>query len=387
VFPSDRFAAFLAHWLNSAETPVCTVEPGHLYVVLLDALAVKYKESLLYHSSYRARLTEEEAAAGYFNATLERALWLSNKVEMSIAHRLLGELCRRGVGSPWEGAELRREQDEASQRENVIAIGSFAAVAARLAKLPHSIAKGNPAETIRQRKGGLWLVLGALRTQVPEQISPWDAIVCAPTLIKSLPAGEPFNRFCGVVIDALRTANRPFQELLGLGRGICPFDWIDVLSTNQVRALRRFLEEIGSMGAPDSMDQWSRAWGKAAVPGFKSAAQLWSSDIGCALRNPLINTRSDPIDLIKDDENSRPDILERHEFRQRLEILQKYNVICATDRSILERLYDGDTLAELATEASVQKILAERQMKFSEYIDSLQRRIENWRIPEGGHHE
>jgi hypothetical protein len=385
VFPSDRFAAFLAHCLNSAETPVCTVEPGHIYVVLLDALAVKYKESLLYHSSYRARLTEEEAAAEYFNATLERALWLSNKVDMSIAHRLLGELCRRGVGSPWEGAELRREPEEASEREAIIAIGSFAAVAARLAKLPHSIAKGNPAETIRQRKGALWLVLGAFRTRVPEQISPWDAIVSAPTLIKSLPAGEPFNRFCGVVIDAVRTANRPFQEVLGLGRGICPFDWIDVLSTNQVRALRRFLERIGN--APDSMDLWLQAWNEAPVPGFKSAAELWSSDIGGALRNPLVNTRSDPIDLIKDDKSSRPDVLERHEFRQRLEILQRYDVICATDRSILERLYDGDTLAELAAEASVQKILAERQMKFPKYIEGLQRRIENWRTPEGEHHE
>jgi hypothetical protein len=382
VFPSDRFAAFLAHCLNSAKTQVLSVEPGHLYVVLVDALAAKYKESLLYHSSYRARLTEEEAAVGYFKLTLERALWLSNKVEMSIAHRLLGELCRRGVGSPWEGVELRREPYEAPPRENVVASGSFAAVTARLAKLPHAIAKGNPAETIRQRNGNLWLVLGALRTQVPEQISPWDAIVCAPTLLKALPAGEPFNRFCGVVIDTLRTANRPFQELLGLGRGICPFDWVDALSTNQVRALRRFLEVIDDV--PDSMDVWSRAWSKAAVPGFKSAAELWSSEIGRALRGPSLKTRSDRIDLIEDDDPG-PDVLERHEFHQRLEILQKHDVISAIDRSILERLYDGASLAELAAEASVQKMLAEHQMKFVAYIDGLQRRIEDWRVPDGEH--
>jgi hypothetical protein len=366
------------------ETSVCTVEPGRLYVVLLDALAAKYKESLLYHSSYRVRMTEEEAAAGYCKLTLERALWLSNKVEMSIAHRLLGELCRRGVGPFWEGAELRREQYEALQRENVVVAGSFAAVAARLAKLPHAIAKGNPAETIRQRKGGLWLILGALRTGVPEQISPWDAIICAPTILKSLPAGEPFNQFCGVVIDTLRTANRPFQELLGLGRGICPFDWIDALSTNQVRALRRFLEVIAD--TPDSLDLWSRAWNEAAVPGFKSAAELWSSEIGRALRSPSIKTRSDRIDLIEDDDPS-PDVLEQHEFRQRLGILQDHDVIGAIERFILERLYEGDTLAELASEARVQKILAERKMKFSEYIDSLHRRIESWRIPDGEHHE
>lgn len=384
MFPSDRFAAFLAHCLNSTETSVCTVEPGQLYVVLLDALASKYKESLLYHSSYRARLTEEEAAVGYFKLTLERALWLSNKVEMSIAHRLLGELCRRGAGPFWQGAELRREQYEAPQRDNVVATGSFAAVTARLAKLPQAIAKGNPAETIRQRKGDLWLVLGALRTGVPEQISPWDAIVCAPTLLKSLPAGEPFNRFCGVIIDTLRTANRPFQEILGLGRGICPFDWSGVLSTNQVRALRRFLEVIDD--APDSMDLWSRAWSKAAVPGFNSAAELWSSDIGRALRNPSLKTRSDRIDLIEDNDPS-PDFLEQHEFRKRLEILQRYNVIGAIDRSLLERLYGGDTLAELAAETGVQKMLAEQRIKFPEYIDRLQQRIADWRIPDGEHHE
>lgn len=385
MFPSDRFAAFLAHALNSAETPVCAVEPGHLYVVLLDALAAKYAETLLYHSTYRFRMSEEEAAGKYFKTTLERALWLSNKVDMSVAHRLLAALCQRGVGAAWQVAELRREEEQPARVDSgiapLLAVGSFEAVAGRLGELSTQISSGNPAATIRERKGAVWLVVGLLRARVPEEMSAWDAVRCGPTLVRSLPAGEPFNRFCGIVIDAVRTANRPFQELLGLGRGICPFDWVDVLSTNQVRSLRRFLETVALAGEPDSLDLWSRAWTKAPVPGFRSAAELWASEIGNALRNRSGNPVEVGIDDLEDDEDSRPDFLEEHEFRQRLALLEKHEIICAAERGILERLYRGETLSELAAEAAVQDVLAKRRMKFPQFVADLQRRIDNWRIP------
>src|SRR5262245_38958593 len=158
MFPSDRFAALLAHLLNAQDAPVFVLEPGEIYVVLVDALAERYKDDLLYHSTYASRMNAEEAAERYFHATVERALWLSNRVEMSIAHRFLLALCRRGIGPAWSAADLVREAVPLEPEDNVTSLaaaGSFEAVASRLARLPNEPSPGNPAATIRIRQGAL----------------------------------------------------------------------------------------------------------------------------------------------------------------------------------------------------------------------------------------
>jgi hypothetical protein len=407
TFPSDTFAAFLAHLLNESATPTCTIDIGHLYARLTDALAAKYKDTLLYHTSYRFRMSEAEAARAYFEVTIERGLWLSNKVEMSVAHLLLLAMCRRGVGAGWPAAELRRQTQEPRGHTDVaslLAVGSFNAVASRLQKVPSEISSGNPAANIRQRRGTLWLMAGYSHAQVPEEISTWNAIVCGPTVVQTLAAGEPFNRFCGVVIDAVRTANRPIQELLSLGRGICPFDWIDVLSINQVRGLRLFLQEVAESDEPDSLDLWTRVWDKTKVPGFRSVADLWSSEIGHTLRNPIANAPPMPLPPTGDprfspagtnrpramdakawDEQSSG-FLDRQEFEQHLAVLKSHSVISAVEQTILMRVYVGDTLSELAKDKAVLNALRERRMKFPQLIADLQDRISNWQIPEGAHH-
>jgi hypothetical protein len=101
---------------------------------------------------------------------------------------------------------------------------------------------------------------------VPEEMSVWAGMTAGPEMLRTLTPGEPFNRFCGLLIDAFRTVHRPFQELARLGHGLCPFDWLDVLSVNQVRALRRFLGVIDGreIGDPSA---WDAAWAQAPVPG------------------------------------------------------------------------------------------------------------------------
>jgi hypothetical protein len=398
MFPSDRFAALLAHLLNDDDAPVFVLRPGEVYVLLSDALAQRYKDDLLYHSTYAGRMSAEEAAERYFQATLERALWLSNKVDRSIAHRFLLALCQRGIGPAWSVAELVRQAGAPPARDNVaslLAPGSFEAVAARLARLPAAVSAGNPASTIRLRRGALWLIAGTARTEIPEEISIWNAIDCAPAQLKSLPAGEPFNRFCGIVIDAMRTANRPFQELLGLGCGLCPFDWLDVLSVNQVRGLRRFLGAVAELGGEDSLDTWKRAWEHAPVPGHKTIEDLWSSEVGRALRQAGSGAQTVPIEEFEGElyrsfdgavvqfgrnrgEAPPAEVLGEADFAQRLCHLKGAGVISEVEHFLLNRLYFGDTLAELAIEPEVQQVLRSRRIKFPQLIVDLQRRIQDW---------
>jgi hypothetical protein len=190
----------------------------------------------------------------------------------------------------------------------------------------------------------------------------------------------------------MRTANRPFQELLGLGRGICPFDWVDVLSTNQVRGIRRFLENVGLVGEPDTPDLWARAWSKAPVPGFRSASEFWTSEIGHALRNGPQAAASPPWGRpVTSGEafiepGSPPEILDEHHFRRQLALLQDDGVISAAERTLLERIYCGDTLTDLAADADVQAMLAQRGLQLPLLVADLQHRIENWQTPQGADH-
>jgi hypothetical protein len=405
MFPSDRFAALLAHLLNSNDAPVFVLKPGEVYVLLVDALAQRYKDDLLYYSTYAGRMSAEEAAERYFQATLERALWLSNRVEMSIAHRFLLALCQRGIGPAWSAADLVREAVSAPSEAKVaslVAAGSFEAVASRLAKLPNEPSPGNPAATIRMRRGALWLIVGASRTEVPEEISVWNAINCAPAQLKSLPAGEPFNRFCGIVIDAMRTANRPFQELLGLGGGLCPFDWLDVLSVNQVRGLRRFIEVVAELGDRNNLEYWQRAWEAAPVPGIRTAEDLWSSEIGRALRQAGSGSSTVAIEDLENELARTPDgvvhigrnrseepaqeVLGEADFAQRLRHLKAAGVISEAEHFLLERLYFGDSLSELAAEPRIQQVLRNRRLKFPQLIVDLQHRIQRWQSDRELHH-
>jgi hypothetical protein len=383
-FPSDRFAAYLAHSLTSEERPTFSVDAGLLYVSVLDALVRRYRLSLLSHAGFAARMTAEEAAEKYFDVTLARALWLSNRVEVSLAHRILLVMCRRGIHALWKNVELARDEiapTPGGAMRPLMAVCDLEHVTRALARLPRQMSSGNPANAIRQRKGPLWLVIGPSRFEVPEEMSIWSGICAGPQQIRSLAAGEEFNQFCGVLIDALRTAHRPFQELVGLGRGLCPFDWLDALSVNQVRGLRRFLQ---GLAGPDTIEVWSAAWDRAPVPGFKTIHDLWNSEIGRALRSRDGGFRDVPIDTIEDTELPAPDVLSELEFAQRLKALREADAIEEVEHFILLRLYCGESLSDLAAHDEVAALLARRGLKFPALLSDLQERIENWQRTELG---
>ena len=100
--PVDRFAAHVAHSLNSETAAEVRVEPGRLYAGLTATLAgPRYLNALLYQPSYAWRMDPEEAASRYFDATLARRLWLSGRAERSAAHHLYEALCQRGIEPEW----------------------------------------------------------------------------------------------------------------------------------------------------------------------------------------------------------------------------------------------------------------------------------------------
>lgn len=109
-FSCDRFAAFLAHLLNDEDARVAGINSGMLYVMGTEALAGRYAQTLLQYSTYASRMSPEEAAARYWEAILSRRLESTQRVELSVTHRLFVALCKRGSEDGWEAATLRRER-------------------------------------------------------------------------------------------------------------------------------------------------------------------------------------------------------------------------------------------------------------------------------------
>jgi hypothetical protein len=377
-YPCDRLAAFMAHCLNSEDSPLVQVNPGALYARLTEAIAARYAEPLLHHPGYAWRLSAEEAAARYFDISLSRRLLLSGKVDLSIAHRLFEAMCRRGAEPAWRSASLQRELAAALDPVTPLATrGSFDGCARRLSQLPETLSAGSASKTIRARSGAVSLRLGNMSAPVPEEMSTWDAITCGPDALYPLASGDPFNRFCGLMIDCVRTAHRLFQELLGLGRGLCPFDWIDVLTIQQTRALRKFLSVLDDNGGTGSDSSWAIAWSQVPVPGFKSAESLRQSDIGLALRHAIADVApASPIEEEADESSAdAAEYLSEQEFQNQLRLLQDDGVISAAEHSALAHLHRG---VRLAAQADFRAELRRRGLNQTAWLADIQSRIERW---------
>lgn len=383
-YPCDRFAAFLAHCLNSEDSALVQLSLGEIYARLTAALAARYAEPLLHHPGYAWRMSPEEASARYFDISLGRTLLLSPRVQLSVAHRLLQMLCQRGAEAVWRQAVIVREKDAAAQGTQVVPLGaqrSFEQCRQQLAKLPQTISAGSPSPTIRARFGPIALRLYSFQAPVPEEISMWDAVTCAPAVLYPLSAGEPFNRFCSLVIDCVRTAHRPFQELLGLGRGLCPFDWLDILSIQQTRALRRFLRVLEESRAADTPEHWERAWQEAPVAGFASAAELWQSDIGMALRQPQGRSGMDTA-LLASLEDSASETQETADYLSEEELLTALDAFLGGDcinraeHTLLMGLHRGVSNTELLALPEIQAELRKHGGSFESLAEDLLKRIE-----------
>ncbi len=371
--PVDRFAAHLAHLLNNSDGEFVELNAGSLYATLIETLTTRYADNLLYHGTYQTRMDAEEAATRYFDVTIDRRLWLNPGVAWTVAHALLLALARRGADWFDSSVDLARLPVASDTTATPMLPAAQRALWRHLAQADRSIESGNAAAKISQRDGALHLRLGESALPVPEQISLWQAIGASPARMAVLPAGEPFNTFCGVVIDGLRTANRPVQELLGLGLGLCPFDWLEALSINQVRSLRRFLKHLPEARRTD-MEAWREAFATSPVSGFADAQALWASPIGGIVRGQRTIASHSSIDDHPDIPDESAGVVQPADtFAEHLAALVAAGVIADIERRLLESIYAGDSLSEAAEAVGLPP-----QADMATYAMDLLQRVERY---------
>lgn len=351
----DRLAAHLAHLLNESGSDSSWIEPGAIYSDLLGVISTRYAGPLLYIGRYEWRMDAEEAAVRYFDATISRPLKLSGRSPFSSAHRAFLALVQRLPAPGWREAQLTRAHEAPRAITSVlIPAAAVEGLQARIGRLDPSVSSGNAAQSLRKRDGPLWLHAGTVAIEVPEEMSLWDAIVTIPPRVMSLPDGEAFNQFCGCIIDVMRTANRPVQEVLGLGHGLCPFDWLDVLSTSQVRSLRKYIAGLGEgrtladLSPADALVRWQRQ----PVAGFATFDAFWNSEIVWAMRTArerLYQGEMDDLEVteVVSDDDVETLTLNAKAWQTELNERVEAGLISVEEAMLLVRLYEGESLSSL----------------------------------------
>ncbi len=316
--PALVFGGFIAHALNDR---YFAISPGGSEL-LIDAATVldqllemlgrdeddsvsvsghhryqKYLSTMLYYSQYSDRMSPMEAADKYFEATLDRPMFLSATVLKTAAHRVFELLCQR-AGGDWATAELVRRPGDVSKVRPLRVPHEWNEVVQRLGTCDHSVSQSNAATTKREEHGPLVLICGAAEVLVPEEMSLWQAICLGPRRVRYLAPGSEFEVIKSAIANAMQSLNRNIQEILSLGHGLCPFDWLD-LPVNQIRGVGAFLKAVKQFGGQDVTRTWEQAWAISPVPGFRNDLDAFrSSDLGQALRMQRQKTTRNDFDRV-----------------------------------------------------------------------------------------
>lgn len=396
-FPSDKLAAHLAHLLNKpADADPDAFRPGFIYAELTRTLGRPHMANALLHQpGYAWRMGPEEAAEAYFKVTFERVLRLTGRKDRSVAHLVLIALAQRGREDYWPNAELKREPDVgADNGDDVVTFlpGEFLALSRALELLPQTPEPGSAATKIRERDGPLWLCCQlpnverkASKSLVPDEISLWNAIDSVvwnpltkrPRALRELAPGPEFNAFCAALIDALRTANRPVQEVLGLGRGLCPFDWVDDVPINQLRQIRKFLRVLPE-GNADTLAAWEDAFQKYPVPSYPTARHFWESPLGVALRRAVdVSTTSEPLG---GEEDVEAEFLDEEDLDHALQLVGRSNAISAAELRLLGLLCKGIPISDALERTGLASKIGDDDDALADFVDDLHARIAAARI-------
>src|SRR5262249_48665083 len=152
-------------------------------------------------------IERREAAEMYFERVLNRRLHLARSNHTHQGHLVFEALCRRGDAPGWAEARLARLSQAPAAAEPRALPKLVAGVADRLALLlPRrgDLSPGNPAQSTREEHGPLYLIVPSGGFEIAEEMSIWDAIVCAPAVLRPLPdPGAAFDAFCSRIIQAV----------------------------------------------------------------------------------------------------------------------------------------------------------------------------------------
>ncbi|MGH6815901.1 MAG: hypothetical protein ACREC6_09360 [Hyphomicrobiaceae bacterium] len=262
----------------------------------------------------------------------------------------------------------------------------FAETAGRLADANHSVRPGNPAASTRGRLGPLYLEVGNRRAAVPEELSAWEAIGCAPSRLRVLKNGPEFDAFCSIAIKAVENANAFYGTCIAVG--IDPQEWAGFLSLSTVKKLSAFLTEVrteaaGAGGDWDDLVLWRRIWTRRPIPGFVSADALWTSALGYAVRHRPRPGGIDPVRLPEPPDSDGEQEEEGGEFdpavvADRLDRLFEAGVLDDYDRWLLNEIFAGKDLAELAVHERTIARLERDRVDPEVYLEDLTERILAW---------
>lgn len=379
-----RFAACIAHLLNSGHDGTAVVQPGLIYQRLTRMLArrvdhrrggnrdVTDYKPLVGGGVFSDRNWDEDGAARdqiaeiYFEYVLDKRLFLARDAHMHKGHELFHRLCRRGEGPGWEAASLGRE---CTAITSVVPIGvqpsGYGDVSNGLYSLPIDISDGNPARSTQAEVGPLYLRVPGSVHWVAEEMSVWGALKSSPRRLRRLAPGDEFNEFCGLVIKAVETANAHYGALVSLG--LSPVDWRE-LSVNTAKKLSAFLGDVRRLAEenksdPAALEGWRAVWQFRQVPGFVDAEALWKSDLGRAVRGQDHWHRhhgaviEDIPDIGRDEE-----VLNRVSFKKMVAAAREEGVITPMDADILHELYRNPSLSDIASRSDIAAYLGSRRL-------------------------
>jgi hypothetical protein len=355
-FIVQKFAAHLAHLLNTGDGSA-NLDPGELYRKLLRTLSGgsegraegnPYVDTLIALHLLGPDMTADQAAAVYFERVLNRPLFLARRGHYHRGHELLLALCRRDLDGRWEGVELVRSSTPVPDDN------SFEEVGARLREVRDRhkgrISSGNPAASTRAEFGPLYLKLSTSGVEVPEELSLWEAVCCAPRVLRVL-SSRDFDGFCSLMIKALETANAPYGALVTLR--LSPLDWAEELSLNTAKKVSAFLSDVRDLAqkrevAADAEEVWQEVWPRRQIPGFPSARAFRSSPLGHALRMSAALSSPAPLDREEEDEGEKEAKLDTGAIPSMVQRYVREGALDSYDAWLLRQLTKDKTLHQLA---------------------------------------
>jgi hypothetical protein len=355
-FIVQKFAAHLAHLLNTGDGSV-NLDPGELYRKLLRTLSGgsegraegnPYVDTLIALHLLGPDMSADQAAAMYFERVLNRPLYLARRAHHHKGHEVLLALCRRGLDRRWQGAELVRSSTPLPD-DNL-----FEEVGARLREMRDRhkgrISPGNPAASTRTEFGPLYLKLSSAGVEVPEELSLWAALCCAPRVLRVLSSPE-FDAFCSLMIKALETANAPYGALVTLR--LSPLDWAEELSLNTAKKVSAFLSHARDLAqkaevTADSEEIWQKVWPSRQIPGFSSARAFRSSPLGRALRMSGALSSAAPLDREEKEEGEEEAKLDKAAIPSMVHRYVRQGALDSYDAWLLRQLTKAKTLQQLA---------------------------------------
>lgn len=389
--PAERLGAHLAFLLNTQNSgsPVVKLSPWALERQLIETLVSN--RALLFGlvgvnelglspppptARYRRDRVDtqfqdaERGAELWLGAVLDRVLHLTKSDPVQNGHRLLSNLARRGVG--WPTVELSRSTEATSSDENELD-RSVRGVFDRLGRQMETD-QGRPQLSAKARKdqGPLWFRVQAAATEVPDGLSLWGAIRCAPSELTAL-ENDAELELIHLLIRAVHSANKHWERLKDLN--LSPVDWISMedweeeqaqplarLTINQAGEACKFRNEAIALAAAagreaPTMEDFEEAWSRKPILKTIDFEFFKETPVGRALitnwSRDQIATLPDPDMLDAEAELPAPSSTE--DAVSVLEILEQKSLLSAVDVRIFRAVLAQEELASLhAHDAEVQ---------------------------------